>query len=122
VIETGSQASIRNLDIDLEHNILYACCTDDGRIYGYNLGSNLSVGMVVTKVLSLNGPFNCRSMTYVKQIQKLIIGYQSGIIALYDTDGGGKVFCMLKSLEKAPRKCSNEDIFFRENQHANYKF
>jgi hypothetical protein len=102
VIETGSGSSIRVLSFDLARNTLYACCAEDGRIYGYHLGSNLALGLTVTKTLFINGPLGCRSMQYIPQIDKLAIGYTSGMLSFYDTKGSGKVFCKFIRLSKVP--------------------
>ena len=91
------------LAFDSAKNTLYTCCAEDGRIYGYHLGSNLALGLTVAKTMFLNGPVGCRSMRFIRSIDKLAIGYTSGIISFYDTKNSGSVFCWLISFPKVSR-------------------
>ena len=40
-IQTDSIGALRGLDFDSKTNNVFANCIDDGRIYGYNLGTSI---------------------------------------------------------------------------------
>lgn len=75
---------MKALAFDESQNAVYTACYEDGRIYGFSMGSNLRNDINPTKLFNISGTVNPRCMALIRLTNQLAVGHKSGIIAIYD--------------------------------------
>lgn len=65
---------------------IFACCIDDGRVYGYYLGPNIQLDIEVDKLFTIQSEQGCRELIFINTTNQLVVGHDSGIVSVYNVD------------------------------------
>ena len=99
-IDTGSKGPLRGFCFSHETNQFFATCYSDGHIYGYEMIGDLSNDCTSNRIFLAKGSLNPRDVVFVESLNKLIVGYESGQINVYDLGIQNCPVCKLNRLQK----------------------
>ena len=85
-ISTESKGAMRGLLYDRYNNNIFTCCYDDGRVHGYNLGDNAQNDIEIEKIVTINSAKGCRELAYVGVTNQLVVGYENGMVSVFNLD------------------------------------
>ena len=86
-----------------ETNQFFTTCYSDGSIYGYELLGDLSSDCTSNRIFVAKGAAKPRDLVFVEPLNKLIVGYDSGQVSIYDIGIQNCPVCKLRRLEEGPR-------------------
>lgn len=126
-VDTGSRGVLRGFHFSHESNQFFVTSYVDGKIYGYEISGNLKSEFSVNKVFTAAGQMYPRSVLFLEALNKVVVAYESGLIAFYDIGLPNFPVCELIRLPAPPQRDhhqsnlrarkSNADHFF-ERQNA----
>lgn len=99
-IDTGSRSPLRGFWLSHESNMFFVSSYNDGKVYGYELNGNLKNDFTASKVFTASGPAYPRNVIFIEPLNKIVITYESGLIAFYDIGIPNFPVCKLKRLSK----------------------
>jgi hypothetical protein len=105
-----------------ESNQFFVTSYVDGKIYGYEVNGNLRNEFTVNKIFTASGQMYPRSVIFVEALNKVVVGYESGLIAFYDIGLPNFPVCPLKRLPATAQRDHYQSDFRAGKGHADYLF
>ena len=75
-------------------------CYSDGKIYGYEMTGDLKNDYSASKIFTAAGALYPRSVVFVEPLNKIIVAYESGIVAFFDIGLPSCPVCLLIRFEE----------------------
>lgn len=99
-LDTGSRGPLRGFYICHESKKFFTSCFSDGKIYVYEFFGDLKNEFTPTKIATLAGALNPRNLVYIVQLKKIVVAYESGLVAIYDMEMTNSPICNLIRFKK----------------------
>ena len=103
-VDTGSRGPLRGFWFSHESNQFFVTSYVDGKIYGYEINGNLRSEFTISKIFTAAGQMYPRSIVFVEALNKVVIAYESGLIAFYDIGLPNFPVCELTRLPETPQR------------------
>lgn len=110
-VDTGSRGMLRGFHFSHESNQFFVTSYVDGKIYGYEINGNLKNEFTVNKVFTAAGPMYPRSVLFLEPLNKVVVAYESGLIAFYDIGLPNFPVCELTRLPTPAQRDDNVSHF-----------
>lgn len=110
---------------DRKTNNIFTCCYEDGRVHGYNLGENIQNDIEVEKILTLQSAKGCREIAYIRATHQLAIGFDGGMVSVFNVDDPKHPFYSRKVHRKDVTKIrflENRNILMTSSKDRSVKF
>lgn len=102
-VDTGSRGVLRGFHFSHESNQFFVTSYVDGKIYGYEINGNLRNEFTVNKVFTAAGQMYPRSVLFLEALNKVVVAYESGLVAFYDIGLPNFPVCGLIRLPTPPQ-------------------
>lgn len=100
-IDTGSRGPLRGLHFSYDTNQFFTTCYSDGNIYGYELLGDLKNDYSTNKIFTASGAPYPRSVIFIEELNKIVVGYESGILCFYDIGVKNFPVCLIIRLKES---------------------
>lgn len=101
-IDTGSRGPLRGFTLSHDSNQFFVTSYNDGKIYGYELNGNLKNEFSANKFFTAAGPLYPRCVLFIDALNKVVVAYESGLVAFYDIGLPNFPVCGLIRLAQDP--------------------
>lgn len=121
-VDTGSRGVLRGFHFSHESEMFFVTSYVDGKIFGYEINGSLKNEFTVNRVFMAYGPMYPRSVLFLDALNKVVVAYESGLIAFYDIGLPNFPVCGLTRLPTPPQGDHNQSHLRARKGHAHHVF